>query len=137
MRDFRKLRVFDRAHEAVLEIHRVTDDFPRRETYGLGAQMRRAATSIGSNICEACGKPSDAEFRRYLSMSFGSCSEVKYQILLSRDLGYITPDRHQRLEQAIDEVMRMLSGLMKTADSRLPVRQSKLYGADRGQRSDS
>jgi four helix bundle protein len=113
VRDFKKLRVWQHAHPLVMATYRATEEFPAREIYGLTAQMRRAATSIGSNISEACGKPSDADFSRYLSIAFGSSSELKYQFLLSRDLGYMPDAVHDDLELQIDNVMRMLYGLMK------------------------
>jgi len=72
----------------VLEIYKITKDFPRFEMYGLAQQMRRAAVSIPSNIAEGYGRRHKAEYRQFLSVSYGSLSELETQYLLSIDLKY-------------------------------------------------
>ena len=86
MKDFRKLLVWEKAHQLTLSIYNVTAAFPSEETYGLTSQMRRAASSIPSNIAEGCGREGDAELSRFCTIARGSASELEYQILLSRDL---------------------------------------------------
>lgn len=110
--------MWQEAHSLVLATYRETQVFPVREIYGLTAQMRRAATSVGSNIAEACGKSSSADFARHLGIAFGSASELKYQFLLSRDLGYLSSEVHDELERQVDAVMRMLSVLIKSSTNR-------------------
>jgi four helix bundle protein len=87
MQDFRNLLVWQKSHELVLEIYRISRDFPREELFGLTSQMRRCAVSVPSNIAEGCGRGSDPDFARFLIIAMGSCSELEYQVLLSRDLG--------------------------------------------------
>ena len=77
MKDFRQLKVWDRAHQLTLAIYPVTATFPRNETYGLTSQMRRAASSIPSNIAEGCGREGDAELSRFCLMARGSASELE------------------------------------------------------------
>ena len=87
MQHFRNLLVWQKSHEMVLQVYRISRDFPREELYGLTSQLRRAAVSIPSNIAEGCSRGSDADFGRFLIIALGSSSEVEYQLLLARDLG--------------------------------------------------
>ena len=91
MKDFRKLQVWDKAHQLALTLYHVTASFPRDETHGLTSQIRRAASSIPSNIAEGCGREGDAELSRFCTIARGSASESECQILLARDLKLIQP----------------------------------------------
>ena len=113
MKDFRSLLVWQKAHGLTMEIYRVTAGFPKEELYGLTSQMRRAAASIPMNIAEGCGRGSDADFARFLQISLGSASELEYQLVLARDLGYVVPDRHAALEGSVMEVKRMLTAFLQ------------------------
>jgi four helix bundle protein len=86
MKDFRQLKVWEKSHELALAIYHITAAFPREETYGLASQIRRAASSIPSNIAEGCGRNGDAELARFCIIARGSASELEYQLLLGRDL---------------------------------------------------
>jgi four helix bundle protein len=77
------------AHDLVLEIYGVTKSFPREELYGVTSQLRRASTSIPTNVAEGCGRRTKRDFAHYLAMSAGSASEVEYLLILSSDLGYV------------------------------------------------
>lgn len=81
VRDFRKLKVWEKGHALTLSIYTVSQNFPREELYGLTSQMRRAASSIPTNIAEGCGRNSDAELARFMQISMGSASELEYQLL--------------------------------------------------------
>jgi len=109
MKDFRQLKVWDRAHQLTLAIYQVTATFPPDETYGLTSQMRRAASSIPSNIAEGCGREGDAELSRFCLMARGSASELEYQILLARDLNIIESRQYEQLTQQAVEIKRMLT----------------------------
>lgn len=113
MQDFRKLQVWEKAHAFTLDIYRMTKKFPKEETFGLTSQLRRAATSVGSNLAEGCGRGSQADLGRFIQISFGSASEAQYQLILARDLGYVHADEWQHLDDRISEVKRMLSALLK------------------------
>src|SRR5216117_3162989 len=106
MKDFRKLQVWEKAHQLALALYQVTASFPRDETYGLVSQIRRAAASIPSNIAEGCGRDGDPELSRFCIIARGSASELEYQILLSRDLNLIQPDNYERLTQQTVEIKR-------------------------------
>jgi four helix bundle protein len=113
MQNFRDLKVWQKSHDATREIYRVSAEFPKAEIYGLTAQLRRAAVSIGANIAEGCGRGSDPDFGRFLQMAMGSAGEVEYLLLLARDLNYLQADVHMNLNSEITDAKRMLSALMK------------------------
>ncbi len=93
--------------------HQLTAGFPSAETYGLTSQMRRAASSIPSNIAEGCGRDGDAELARFCAIARGSASELEYQILLSRDLKLMQPEDYERLTGQAVELKRMLTVLVQ------------------------
>ena len=109
MKDFRKLQVWDKAHQPALTLYPVTASFSRDETYGLASQIRRAASSIPSNIAEGCGREGDAELSRFCTIARGSASELEYQILLARDLKLIQPHDYEQLAERTTEIKRMLT----------------------------
>ena len=114
MRDFRQLKVWQKAHRCTLEIYRRTQGFPAEERFGLTAQLRKAAVSVPSNIAEGCGRDSERDFARFLSIAAGSASEAEYQLLLARDLGYLQQKAHLQLDEQINEVKRMLNSFIQT-----------------------
>lgn len=112
MKDFRQLRFWKRSHQLVLDIYHATRRFPFHESFGLTRQLRRSAFSVPANIAEACGRSrqtGDPEFRRFLRIAMGSASELEYELLLARDLDYVSKLDHARLEQQITEIKRMLA----------------------------
>lgn len=120
MRDFTKLRVWQKAHELALEIYSTTQLFPHEERFGLSAHLRKTGISISSNIAEGCGRDSDAELVRFLSIAAGSASEAECQVLLARDLKFLSGETTNGLTNRIREIRRMLFGLkqsLKSADS--------------------
>ncbi len=108
MRNFKALRVWITAHQFTLRMYELTQDFPRREVYGLASQMRRAAASIPTNIAEGCGRASDPDFVRFLDISLGSANEAEYQLLLSKDLGYLRQDDFEQACRQLTEIQKML-----------------------------
>jgi four helix bundle protein len=114
VRNFREIKVWQKAHRFVLEIYRRTQEFPVEERFGLTIQLRRAATSIASNIAEGCGRNSEKDFARFLSIAAGSASEVEYQLLLARDLGYLPDNACKHLDAQVNEVKRMLNSFIRT-----------------------
>ena len=112
MQDYRRLKVWQKAHELALAVYEATARFPREEVYALTSQIRRAAASVPSNIVEGCGRSSNAELMRFLYIALGSANEVEYQLLLARDLGFLQPEAHDRLSADAVEVKRMLSALI-------------------------
>ncbi len=113
MKDFRSLKVWERAHQFTLETYRTTARFPREELYGLTSQMRRCSVSIGANIAEGCGKRGNNEFHRFLQIASGSASELDYHLLLAKDLGFLPAEDYQRLTKDLSEMRRMLTSLLQ------------------------
>jgi four helix bundle protein len=112
MQNFRDLKVWNKAHDLALAVYAATEAFPAAERYGLTSQMRRAATSMPTNIAEGCGRSSDADFGRFLHMAMGSASELEYLVLLARDLRILSDPVHEGLTVATEEVKRMLASLI-------------------------
>ena len=103
MRDFRELKVWEKAHRLTLRVYKITKDFPSDEQFGLTVQLRRAAASVPTNIAEGCGRDSERELARFMSIAGGSASEVEYQRLLACDLNYY---RMKHIENLINRSMR-------------------------------
>ena len=112
VRDFKELKVWERSHRLVLHVYNATGRFPREETYGLTAQLRRCSASIPANIAEGCGRSGEAELRRFMLISMGSASELEYHLLLAHDLGYLDNREYQQLYRETQDVKRMLSTLI-------------------------
>ena len=114
MKDFRTLKVWEKAHALTLAIYKATEKFPKQEMYALTSQIQRAAVSIPANIAEGCGKDSDAELKRYFLISMGSASELEYLLILAEDLGYLPVQTHQSLSNDLIEVRKMLNAFIQT-----------------------
>jgi four helix bundle protein len=109
VRDFRALQVWQKAHQLTLSVYKATSEFPGDERFGLTSQIRRAASSIPSNIAEGCGRGSESELSHFMQIAMGSSSELEYQILLAKDLEFVLEDDFIRLEADLLEVKKMLS----------------------------
>lgn len=116
MKDFRGLKVWEKAHRLTLEVYKVTRRFPREELYGLTSQMRRCGTSIAANLAEGCGKRGNNEFQRYLQIASGSASELDYHLLLSRDLQFLSAVDYEALSKELVELRKMLTSLILKVD---------------------
>lgn len=112
--DTNKLIVWQKAHELVLKTYEITKDFPKDEQFGLTSQIRRAAISTPSNIVEDKARGSKVEYKRFLIIARGSLEEVKYQLLLAKDLHYIDEQKYKDAYGISDEVGRLLGGLIKS-----------------------
>src|SRR5690242_21651872 len=106
MRDFRELKVWQRAHELTLDVYKATQLFPAEERFGLRSQIRRSSISIGAKIAEGAGKMTRPDFARFLQISLGSASELEYELLLARDLGYFEQERYEGLAGQVVETKR-------------------------------
>jgi four helix bundle protein len=103
--------------ELLKEVYQTTAGFPASEAFGLASQLRRAAISIPSNIAEGAGREGTKEFLQFLSIARGSLSELETQVLLARELGYISaPDS---LVDRIDRLFALIGGLMSSLRKRI------------------
>ena len=108
MRDFLKLEIWQRSHKLVLKIYDITQYMPKEELYGLCSQMRRSGSSIPTNIAEGCGRNSHAQMIYFFQVSAASCSELMYQIILCKDLSYITNSVFKELYTETTEIQKMI-----------------------------
>ena len=123
MQNFRNLLVWKKSHALALRIYGVAPHLQTREAWPLRDQIFRAAISIPSNIAEGAGRGSDPDFRRFLWNGLGSCNELDAQLLLCRDLTFLTREVHTQLGNDLSEVRKMLIGLIQALEKR---RHSKL-----------
>ena len=115
-KDFRSLKVWEKAHLMTLAVYRLTESFPKCEMYGITSQMRRCSASIAANIAEGCGRAGNGDFHRFLSTAMGSATELDYFLLLSRDLALLADDGYENFHEQIFEIKRMLSSLIRTVE---------------------
>ena len=106
MRDFKKYDIWNLSHEFTLEVYSISNTFPKEEIYGLTSQIRRSAASIPTNISEGCGRDSDTEFNRFLTIALGSASETEYLLILGKDLGYIENETANILIEKLNVIKR-------------------------------
>ena len=109
-----ELDVFKKAHQLTLHIYRITAQFPTDERFGLVSQMRRAAVSIASNLIEGSHRLNTGEFRQFVGIARGSAGELKYGLMVARDLGYISEKDYAPLRTELDDIAKMLMGLAKS-----------------------
>ena len=106
-----KLRVSGHAATLAIAVYRLTGQFPSEERFGLAAQMRRAAVSIGSNIAEGCGRHRDGELLQFLYIASGSARELDFQLRLASEFGYGAVGDRDRVFEEVDRMQRMLNRL--------------------------
>jgi len=107
---FSDLIVWQKAHQFVLDVYRLSSEFPKTEIYGLTSQIRRAAVSVPGNIAEGFRKQTNPEKLRFLNIAQGSLEECRYYLILIRDLGYGSTEK---LDWQLVEVSKLLQGYSK------------------------
>jgi four helix bundle protein len=111
MQRFTELKVWQRGHALVLNVYRMSVGFPIAERYGLLSQLRRAVLSVPTNIAEGSKRTGRQEYARFLNIAEASLAETEYLLMVSRDLGYITPQQATVVFKDVAELARMLHGL--------------------------
>lgn len=125
MQDYRKLDVWEKAHELAVRVYNETVQPSDRTFPGLTARMRRAASSIPANIAEGCGHSSQRELARFLQHAIASAQELQYHLLLAKDVGILHVASYARLDARTSQVRQMLSGLLRRVQAQpktLPMR---------------
>ena len=117
---YKDLVAWQKAMELVELVYVATGEFPKHEIYGLANQMRRAAVSVPSNIAEGKAHYSNRDFVRFLRHARGSLAEIETQILIAERRRYLTPATTAKLAQQLDELGRILSGLINSLKEREP-----------------
>ena len=117
--DPKELDVFKLSHQLTLRIYEITKSYPQDEKYGLVPQMRRSSSSIPMNLMEGTGRRTSKEYIHFLSICSGSCEEIKYQILLSKDLDYIETTIYDELTEQYSRVSKMLYRLIQSLNKKV------------------
>lgn len=118
MKTHKDLDVWKKAVDFVTDLYKETQNFPKEELYGLTSQMRRAAISVPSNIAEGAARQSNKEYIRFLYISLGSLMEIDTQLIIALNLEYIEIKKYEVLKVDIDEIGRMLNGLINYRKTR-------------------
>ena len=112
MRNYKNFTVWQKSHQLTLDVYNIVKDFPKEELFGLTSQIKRASTSIPTNIAEGCGRITDKDFARFLIIAYGSANELEYQFILSKDLNFICLETSEKLLLQIEEIKKMLNSLI-------------------------
>lgn len=113
MHNYKQLDVWNKGIELASHIYTLTNKFPKEEKFGIISQMRRCAVSISSNIAEGAGRHSDSEFRQFLNISFGSCSELETQLIISKNLNYLSKGDFDSVISELTEIQKMIYTLIR------------------------
>ncbi len=116
---FTQLEVWKRAHQAVLEIYRKVREFPSDERFILGSQVRRAAISVPANIAEGYSRRKSKDKAHFYTIARSSAEELRYYLILARDLGYLSEEFARKADAAWDVVGAMLYGMIESMEARL------------------
>ena len=119
LKKFVDLDLWQVAHQLSLTVYRLTCRFPKHEVYGLTSQMRRCAVSVPSNVAEGWGRRSTKDFLRHLAIANGSLEELRYFLILARDLDYCAYDDIAALNADVDRIAAMITALEKSLQKRL------------------
>jgi four helix bundle protein len=110
MHNFRELKIWQRSMDFVVEVYKLTKEFPAEEKFGLISQQRRSSVSIPSNISEGAGRGTNPQFKHFLEISMGSCNEVITQLELSYRLGFISVEKKDKLVDEATQIYKMILG---------------------------
>ena len=113
IKSFRDLIIWQRGINLVKDVYKETRNFPKEELYGLTNQIRRSAISIPSNISEGHIRQHRAEFRQCLNIALGSLAELETQIIIARELNYLSIEKSENLIDQMSSLGKMMRGLMK------------------------
>ncbi len=112
IKSYKDLEVWKKSFRLSLLVYKITKKFPKDEIYGLVSQMRRCAVSIPSNIAEGYGRNRRLEYIQFLQIAYASGAELETQMLLSRELGYVSVQEYNEIDCLSQEVQKMLNVLI-------------------------
>jgi four helix bundle protein len=119
IKSYRELQVWQKAHELVLMIFKITENYPRSDQFGIVSQVGRSASSAAANIAEGFGRGTTKEFLRSLQIARGELEETRYFMLLSFDLGKISREENARIDAACDSTGRLINALGRSLRSKM------------------
>ena len=109
-----ELEVFKNGHNLTLNIYKISKKFPAEEKFSLVEQIRRSAASVCTNLMEGSHRLGRKEFRQFVGIAKGSAGELKYHLLLAKDLGYLPEEQFAVLRSEAEKISKMLNGLAKS-----------------------
>lgn len=107
------MNAWKEGHKLVLEIYKLTQKFPKEELFGLTMQLRRAGVSFTSNVAEEFSRNSFKEKLQFYSMALGSLTEIQNQLLVARDIGYLTKEKFDKIAEQTIKINKITNGLIK------------------------
>ena len=126
-RNYKNIKVYHLAYSFVLEIYKVTKDFPKSEQSNITSQIRRASVSIPLNIVEGSAKASSKEFLYFLNVAYASAKEVEVLLSLCKDLNYLDINQSKMLLQRLDELNAGLFLFIRTVESKITSKKTKFF----------
>ena len=118
MHNYQELKVWQKAIELAKSIYEVTANFPGEEKFGLTSQVRRSSVSIASNIAEGAGRNSNKDFAHFLSIAAGSTFELETQMIIAKEISFLTQDKYEALQSEIESIKKMLYSLRNTLNQK-------------------
>jgi len=114
MHDYRKLEIWNRSMDLVIDIYKSASNFPIDERFGIISQIKRSAVSIPSNIAEGCGRGTDKQLMHFLDIAIGSAFELETQIEISQRLEFIGNEKASSIRNRIQEISKMINGFKRS-----------------------
>jgi len=118
LRSYKDLIAWQKSMELSILVYKLTDSFPKSEMFSLANQIRRAVVSIPSNIAEGWARKGLGEYIQFLSIAYGSASEVETQLILSKKLGFGEYQKYKNIEEVLVEVQKLLFVLIRKLRSK-------------------
>lgn len=119
IRNFTDLKTWTEGHELVLIVYKISSDFPKGEMFGLTSQMRRCVVSITSNIAEGFGRKSYKEKIQFYYVSAASVSELQNQLIIARDLSYVSKKEFKMIFEQSIVVHKLINGLIRSSRNKI------------------
>ncbi len=111
---YKKLKVWQDSVTFSIEIYKITKQFPQQEQFGLVSQLRRASISIPSNIAEGSKRSTKKDFASFLRIALGSGAEIETQLLIAKELNFITEEAYKIISESLEKIMGMIASFLKT-----------------------
>jgi four helix bundle protein len=119
MTSYKDLLVYQKSIQLVTTVYQLTENYPQKEVFGITNQIRRASISIPSNIAEGSARNYSKEYIQFLHIALGSAAELDTQLEISTNLKYLKKEEYLKLTEQLNEISKLLFGLIRYQKSRL------------------
>lgn len=116
IKSFKDLKIWQKGIEIVKEVYELTKFFPKEELYGLTSQIRRSAISVPANVAEGFKRYHNKEYKQFLHIALGSVAELETELIITKELDFISESQLASLSEKIDHISKMISSLLKKLD---------------------